>query len=227
MKTAIFSICMSLAALTPAFADDARKLTDDPTKVITKIGLRYLGTVKVSGSLAVGQKAKINASYGETGEWSLGGSYLFNFGIVNVAASNRELSGGTSQTTYSIGTFMPLSALGFALGGWQIFPTAGYSYSESSAPSPLELTIGDTLVAPVTSRSGYLGAMGLKPLGPKLTLKVGGVVLRGTNDYSGVSLGAGLTYMLTPKDSLTVFGSYIDNSFGSRDTAGIGYTREF
>ena len=88
-------LCLALCtAATPLWAQDtsarnpnAGKLSDDPTKVVTKIGLRYSDFGTISGSVAFGPVTKINASISEDEQWRFGGSYLFDFGIVNVASS--------------------------------------------------------------------------------------------------------------------------------------------
>ena len=56
--------------------------------------------------------------------------------------------------------------------------------------------------------------------------ETGGVLSAGSNDYSGYTIGAGVTFNASPDDSISVFGSHIDNSFGTRDLVGISYTHE-
>ena len=57
---------------------------EDPTKVITKIGFGYTDELTISGSLALDPARKINGKINtDASEWRLGGSWLFNFGILN------------------------------------------------------------------------------------------------------------------------------------------------
>ncbi|WP_206198126.1 hypothetical protein [Shimia sediminis] len=47
-----------------------------------------------------------------------------------------------------------------------------------------------------------------------------------SDDVSGDTMGRGASYLIAKRDSVSVFGSYIDNSFGTRDAVGISYSRE-
>jgi len=209
-----------------AQATSDEKLADDPTKIVTKLGFRYSDFGTVFGSVAIGPVTKVNLSISEGGQWRIGGSYLFDFGIVNISASEQELDSGVTQTQYAIGTFVPLVALGIEPAGWLLFPAAGANYTEADLGN-ISFDFGDSFPFETASKGGYLGLLGLKPLSDRWVLKTGGVLSAGSGDYSGYSLGAGITLNLSPKDSLSVFGSYIDNSFGQRDLLGISYTREF
>lgn len=223
-----FAILAVILAGSTAFAQTSQseKLSDDPTKIVTKLGFRYSDFATVFGSVAFGPVTKINVSVAEGEQWSLGGSYLFEFGIVNVAASRKTLSSGIAQSQYSVGTFVPLTALGIEPDGWLLFPAAGANYTEGSLAS-FEFDFGDALPIDTASKGGYLGMLALRPMTNDWVLKTGFVASAGSNDYSGFSLGAGLTYNATSQDSFSVFGSYIDNSFGQRELAGISYSREF
>lgn len=206
--------------------NEPAQLVDDPTRIVTKVGLRYSDDWSVSGSVAFGPVTKINASYSETGEWSLGGSYLFDFGIVNVAASHRELDNGTDQTQYSIGTYVPLAAFGVDTGDWQLFPMAGLNYIEGTSVD-LDVPIDDTVAISTASQGGYLGVFALRPISERWTFLGVLVGSAGSDDFSGYTVGGGVSYLITKRDSISVFGSYIDNSFGTRDAVGISYSREF
>ena len=202
------------------------KLPDDPTKVVTKIGARYSDFGTVFGSVAFGPVTKVNLSVSEGDQWRIGGSYLFSFGIVNVSASEQELDSGVTQTQYAIGTFVPLVALGIQPGGWLLFPAAGANYTEGDA-SGVDFDFAEAFPTEISSKGGYVGLLGLKPLSERWVVKAGGVFSAGSDDYSGFSVGAGVTLNASANDSFSVFGSYIDNSFGQRDLFGISYTREF
>ncbi len=202
------------------------KLSDDPTKIVTKAGFRYSDFGTVFGSIAFGPVTKINVSLSEDDQWRIGGSYLFDFGIVNFSASEQELDGNITQTVYAIGTFVPLVAFGIEPRGWLLFPAAGANYTEGSIES-IDFDFGDDFSFETSSKGGYVGILGLKPLSEKWVLKAGSVVSAGSDDYSGYSIGGGMTFNASPADSISVFGSYIDNSFGQRELLGISYTREF
>ena len=122
------------------------------------------GPTTVAGSLAFGPVTKINVSVSEYEQWSFGGSYLFDFGIVNVSASRRVLSRGIRQTQYSIGTFVPLSALGIQPGRWQLFPMLGANYTEGQGLS-FDFDAGQIIPVEVSSKGGCAGIFALNPFG--------------------------------------------------------------
>ena len=121
---------------------------------------------------------------------------------------------------------MPLVAFGIEPGGWLLFPAAGANYTEGSIES-FDFDFGNDFPFETSSTGGYVGILGLKPLSEKWVLKAGTVISAGSEDSSGFSMGGGLTFNASPMDSISVFGSYIDNSFGQRELLGISYTREF
>lgn len=225
-KLKIGFIALSMLAGAALAEDENTKLADDPTKVITKIGVSYSEKLTFSGSIAVGPISKINVRLSDNGEWSAGGSYLFNFGIVNVSASQRDLNSGVTQTQYSIGSYAPIYRAKDNLKGWQVFAMFGANYTEGSGGAGVFETPGG-LLTEVESRGGYVGAMALKPISPLLVFKSFGVVSRGSNDYSGYGVGGGLTFNLSKRDSIDFMAFYSDNSFGQNDSVSIGYRREF
>lgn len=204
----------------------SEKMSDDPTKIVTKIGIRYSDFGTVFGSIAFGPVTKINVSVSEDDQWRVGGSYLFDFGIVNVSASDQELESGVTQTQYAIGTFMPLVAVGIQPGGWLMFAAAGANYTEGDIGN-IDFDFADAFPVEVSSKGGYLGLLGLKQLSERWVIKTGGVLSVGSNNYSGFGIGVGVTFNAKPDDSISLFGSYIDNTFGQRDLVGVSYTREF
>jgi hypothetical protein len=226
MRALIQTTLVVLLSGTCVHAEPDEKLSDDPTKIVTKLGVRYTDYATGFGSVAFGPVTKINVSVSENEDWSVGGSYLFPFGIVNVAASQKNFSGGVRQTQYSIGSFVPLSAFGIQPAGWQMFTAFGYNYSEGSFPT-YELDDLDLGFASTASRGGYFGVVALKPLSPKWTFKSGIIGSKGSNDYSGFNAGGGFSYTLTDRDTLSINASYTDNSFGARDQIGVSYSREF
>ncbi|MXU64624.1 hypothetical protein GSH16_04135 [Rhodobacteraceae bacterium KN286] len=211
---------------TTASAQEQEKSSDDPTKIATKAGISYTDEAAISGSLAFGPATKVNARISESGQWSLGASYLFPFGIVTFSASSLEFDNEASQTRYSLGGFIPVTAMGVRTGNWQVFVPFGYTYTEGEVVVSA-LGIEDPFFVDVNSRSGYTGLFAIYPFNEQFTLLSGAVGTVGTDDFTGISLGTGLSYHFTEQDTLSVFASVIDNSFGSRDRLGISYRREF
>ena len=220
------SLMTFLALFLAAPAAAQEKLGDDPTKVTTKIGVKYNDEVSVSGSLAFGPVTKINARVSPSGDFSVGGSYLFRIGIINFAAGRSTYDDGVTQTNYALGTFVPLNALGLKSGKWLVFGTAGYNDSESNV-TYFDEEVGDFLTVPLSNNSGYLGLFALRPISQTLTLQAGGIVIRGTDDYHGLAIGGGLTSDLSEKNSVTLSASHIDNSYTSDDRVGISLRHEF
>jgi hypothetical protein len=213
------------------------KLADDPTKVITKIGVSYDnnydlddGNLSFSGSFAFDEARKINAHLNsDASEWRVGGSWLFSFGILNFNFGKNEYVNDATQTNYSVGTFVPLSRFGFAPAGFQIFPTAGYTYNDGEYPVCVEATCAlDDATADFTPEngyqmvtasggSGYVGVFALKAL-PRnwalkgvLTTSYGSKNPEGEN-FKGVVMGIGASYAPNKTHSFSVFAYMIDNN---------------
>lgn len=219
---------------------NAEKSADDPTKVTTKVGVSWSdnyemndSNVSFSGSLAFDQVKKLNVRVNsDASEWRVGGSWLFPIGILNFNFGKNEFPDDSSQTNYSVGTFVPLSFFGIEPAGFQIFPMAGFTYNDgdhmacntdkhkacsqpgfSGMPSPdngFESTN-------VTGSSGYLGVFALKPLSENLRLlgfvagSYGSKNDAGDN-YKGYFAGIGLGYNLTEHNSVKVMTYVQDNN---------------
>jgi len=240
-------ISVAALILLPTFAvaqtdnikSNADKLADDPTKVITKVGISYSNTfdfddqkVSFSGSYALDKARKINVRIdAKTEEWRVGGSWLFPVGIVNFNLGKTDYSSGASQTNYSIGTFVPLSYFGIEPAGIQIFPMAGYTYNDGEYPvcagdadsacdtsnfSGTPSSDNGFIMVNSASSSGYLGAFALKPLTPKLTLigvfagSYGSKNSEGEN-YKGIMGGLGMGYSMTQHHSFN-FVAFMQNN---------------
>ncbi|WED21881.1 hypothetical protein L3Q72_00230 [Vibrio sp. JC009] len=218
------------------------KLADDPTKITTQLGISYSDyydfggeTIFISGSLALDEVRKLNVSANSSGsEWRVGGSWLFDIGIVNFNFGKNEFEDGSTQTNYSIGTFMPLSYFGFQPLGIQIFPMAGYSYNDGEnkcyVNNPGSPCFNETpeinedyIMVSNQAHSGYLGAFALKPLSESWTLMAMGGGSAGSNDYSGYWLGGGVGYSLSESHSFSIFTFLVDNSYGSEEKFGVSY----
>lgn len=232
-----------------AFADDKdEKLADDPTKVVTKLGVGYKNNYdfdtdnfSLSGSLALDDARKINARINhDATEWQIGGSWLFDIGIVNFHFAENVLENETSKTNYSVGTFVPLSYFGLEPFGMQIFPMAGYTYNKGDyrcdydqntfedcgLDSMPDAGNGYVLESSV-SHSAYVGGFALKPLTPTFTWIIFGGGSVGSDNYSGYWAGTGLGATIDERNSLNFYSYYSDNSFGSSNGLGLSFTHEF
>lgn len=217
------------------------KLDDDPTNVVTQLAVSYTDQAKFTGSLALDQVRKINVTTNsDASEWRIGGSWLFDFGIVNFSFGRNEFDDGSHQNNYSVGTFVPLSVFGFAPGGWQIFPSAGFSYNDGEIIcDPNVEDCDDNLplldpndptgfvLAPQSSSGGYLGAFALKPLSDRWTLVTFGFGFLGSDDYSGYSVGGGTGFKIDEHQSITAFAYATDNTYGDEQLVGIQYRYQF
>ena len=213
-----------------------QKLAEDPTKVVTQVGFGYTDELKISGSLSLDPVKKINASVNhDASEWRVGGSWLFDLGILNFSFSKKEFDTGNDQTSYSVGTFIPLSAFGIEPYGWQIFPMAGLSYNEGN--TVCEVSSGqcgtvdpfgqDFVTLATTSTGAYLGAFSIKPLSDKWTLLAFAVGSVGTDSYSGHFLGAGVGYRFTQQQSVSTYAYTQDNTYGTDSQLGLAYRYQF
>ncbi len=246
MRNKTVLVCAALLASTMAHAADGRvkenknKLADDPTKVISKVGVSYANNydfddpnLSFSGSIAFDQARKLNVRINDdASEWRIGGSWLFPVGIVNFNFGKNEYTNGANQTNYSVGTFMPLSYFGIEPMGFQIFPMAGYTYNDGEAPV-CDGQVGSKCSNPdfvgtpsaengfnmMTSSgsSGYVGAFALKSLTQELTLisfaagSYGSENSEGEN-YKGVFGGAGLGYAVNKHHSFNIMTFLMDNN---------------
>ncbi|MFQ3266728.1 MAG: hypothetical protein ACI9VO_000247 [Colwellia sp.] len=163
-----------------------KKNQNDPTKVLTKIGLSYTDDLSILGSLALDKVRKINARTNfDANEWRLGGSWLFNFGILNLSLSRSEYDNDGHKNNYAVGTFRPLSMLGVDIGKWIVFPMAGFNHNTGEIVVTDETTLENSIVMQQnTSNVRYIGAKVLWPITEHSTLLAfsgGGL---GSNDYS-------------------------------------------
>ncbi|MGC9462171.1 hypothetical protein ACP45E_20350, partial [Vibrio genomosp. F10 str. 9ZD137] len=102
---------------------EEEKHHEDPTKIVTKVGIAYVDGVQFSGSIGLDDARMINARINADGdEWRLGGSWLLPMGILNFNFSRAEYEPEGYKNNYSIGSFIPLSYFDITPLGWQIFP---------------------------------------------------------------------------------------------------------
>jgi len=221
------------------------KLADDPTKITTKIGVSYSndydlddGSATFKGSLAFGPVSKINVQINDdASDWRVGGSWLFDAGIVNFNIGKREFETGAEQTNYSVGTFVPLSSFGFAPLGMQIFPMAGYTYNDGEVACEIASNqcASESIISPINSdfvlvssesHTAYAGAFVLKPLVENVTLIMVGAGSAGSNDYSGYFAAIGLGVTFLEQHSVSAFTVKQDNSYGEDTFFGVSYNYE-
>lgn len=222
------------------------KLADDPTKITTKIGVSYTndydledGGATFKGSLAFGPVSKLNVRVNDDAtDWRVGGSWLFDAGIVNFNIGKREFETGAEQTNYSVGTFIPLSSFGYEPLGMQIFPMAGYTYNDGNEACEVasDACSSEGIISPINSdfvlvssesHTGYVGAFVLKPLAEGVTLIMVGAGSAGSNDYSGYFVATGLGYAFLEQHSVSAFTVKQDNSYGEDTFFGLTYDYEF
>lgn len=208
------------------------KNQEDPTKIVTKIGVSYVDKgLGLSGSVGLDDAHMVSARVSEEGdEWRIGGSWLFDLGIVNFNYSRSTYDNEDSyKNNYSIGTFVPLTIFGIEPYGIQIFPMAGLSYNDGELLIENQETaqVEDFIITPISSTGGYVGAFSLKPLTEKLTLMAVAGGTLGSDDYSGYWVGGGLSYKHNKHSSINGFAFTVEDDFGKEDTFGISYKYEF
>lgn len=209
--------------------DAEEKHHEDPTKVITKLGIGYTDEFTFSGSLALDSVRKLNARTNQDAtEWNLGGSWLFDFGILNFSLGRSEYDNGGKKENYSLGTFLPLNAFGIDTGKWMIFPMAGINHNKIENTVIEEPDSFDEVITQQnTNNGGYLGSMFLRPLSEHWTAMAfagGGL---GSDSYSNLWAGAGASYKLNDMHSLNLFGFFSEDDYGSISKLNINYTYEF
>ncbi len=233
-------LCASSISLAHAAEElnNDKKLADDPTKVITKVGIAYANNyefedsnVAFSGSFAFDQARKINVRVNsDASEWRVGGSWLFPVGIVNFNFGKNEYTNGATQTNYSVGTFLPLSYFGFTPLGIQLFPMAGYTYNDGESPrcdgvgscstdswnGSFDPSQGFEMIQSAGS-SGYVGAFGLRPITEKVTLMGFAATTYGSKNDQGENFlgymgGMGMGYAINKKHSMNMMTFFMDNN---------------
>ncbi|OEF22747.1 hypothetical protein [Vibrio rumoiensis] len=213
------------------------KLPEDPTKIVTQAGINYSGTVHLMGSVSLGKSNKLNAGINKDGsEWRLGGSWLFDIGIVNFKFGKHQLDHDAEQTNYSVGSFIPLSYFDIEPFGWQMFVMGGVSYNDGDAACEVNkddcAEVGSDFddeyaLIPTTSFGGYVGVKAMKPLNKDWTLIAATAYSRGSDDYSGYVYGGGAGYHITKNQSLGIHAKIQHNSYGDDQKIGIGYKYQF
>lgn len=228
-RISILSLTALMIITTTVKAEE--KNQEDPTKIVTKLGVAYVDeTFGVSGSVGLSDSKKINARVSDKGdEYRIGGSWLFDIGIVNFNYSKTTYNDTDYKHNYSIGTFVPLSVFGIEPMGVKIFPMAGYSYNdgEIQVEDKKTASVEDFAITSVSNNGGYLGVFALKQLSENFTLMGFGGGSKGSDDYSGSWAGVGLSYKYNKENSFKTFATTVDDDFGSENKLGFVYTYEF
>ena len=207
----LFISAITLFTPLSAVADAVKteKHLDDPTRIMTKIGAGFDGDLTFKGSIGLDEtrmlRGQVNA---DASEWQLGGSWLFENGILNA-----YLNGHEERTTYNLGTYVSLSAMGVDTGNWMVFPMAGVNFVDGKKDND-------------NSAGGYLGAFAIRPINGQWSVVTyaGGSI--GSNDYSSYWLGAGASYKMTEKHSVRVMASYSEDSYRTDSELSISYSYE-
>jgi len=234
MRQIIILLLMSFSSVVTANQatekeQQKEKHQDDPTKVITRLGVGYTDDVTLSGSLALDPVRKLNAKTNkDASEWRFGGSWLFDFGIMNFSMSRSEYDDGGHKNNYSIGTFLPLSALGVDTGKWIVFPMAGINHNQGEVVVNDESELqNDVVMVQNTSNGGYLGVMALRPITDHWTVLAFGGAGMGSGGYNNAWLGSGIGYKINKHNSFNFYGFVSEDDFGRISKLGFGYTYEF
>ncbi|WP_448211567.1 hypothetical protein [Colwellia sp. MEBiC06753] len=216
----------------PTFSEQVEKNPEDPTKVVTKLGIGYSDNqATMSFNFGLDEIRMLTARINDDGsEWSLGGGWLFDFGILNFNFNKNSYDGGAHNTSYNLGTFVPLSVFDFTPGGWLPFVTAGYSYNEGEVVDiQLPPVFPEfTALVPISSHAFYVGGFALKPWTQQWTTMVFTGTTQGSSDFSLYFGGIGVSYRISKNHSVNAFTMMSDSSiYGSDSTYSLNYRYEW
>lgn len=187
-----------------------QKHHEDPTRILTRVGVGYDGQLTFNGTLGLDETRMIRGQINEdASEWQLGGSWLFEKGILNVYMNGHE-----QRNTYSIGTFVPLNKLGVDTGKWQVFPMAGANFVEGKKGNS-------------NSTGAYVGGFVIRPINEHWSVLAYSGISAGSSDYLGVWGGVGASYKITSKQSIRLMASYSEDSYRTDNKVSISYSYEF
>jgi hypothetical protein len=233
-KLPLYSLALTLAMTSGfSFAEntETEKNPEDPTKVITKAGAGFSGdNVTISGSLGLDEARMINATINQdASEWSLGGSWLFDIGILNFNFRKTTYDDDSHNTSYNLGTFVPLSYFDFTPGGWQPFVMGGYSYNDGEIRDhDISVDPNGAVFIPVTSHALYVGAFAFKPWSEHWTTMAFLGTTQGSQDLGIYWAGAGVSYRINKQHSFNLFGMASDSTiYGSEEKLSVNYRYEF
>ncbi|WP_234494169.1 hypothetical protein [Vibrio maritimus] len=227
IKAVGFSIVFGLLITTGVSADE--KHHEDPTKIVTKIGVGYSDTASLSGSIGLDEVRMLNGRVNDTGEWRIGGSWLFDLGILNFNFSRTDYENDSYRNNYSIGTYVPLSSFDIAPAGWMLFPMAGYSYNDGEMAVPSDNDLEDEYVLMRSKAHGvYLGMFGVRPIADtdwSVLAVAGGAV--GSENYTSYWGGLGMSYKINKNASFNLFAFLSEDDFGNNNKIGGSFSYQF
>lgn len=226
MKNLLLICIVALLVVSGVYAEE--KHHEDPTRIVTKMGLGYNGTATLSGSVGLDDARMLSGRVNEEGEWRIGGSWLFDLGIVNFNFSKTDYDYGSYRNNYSIGTYVPLTYFDIQPAGWLLFPMAGYSYNHGKQAIPEEDSSDEYILMRSTSHGGYGGMFGVRPIGTtdwSLMGFAGASV--GSDSYFSYWYGAGISYKINDNASMNTFGYLSEDDFGSVNKIGVSFTYQF
>ncbi|MGL6314271.1 hypothetical protein [Vibrio sp. WXL103] len=201
---------------------------EDPTRIVTKAGIGISDTVTLSGSLGLDDARMLSARISDNSEWRIGGSWLFDIGIVNFNFSKTDYDNDSYRNNYSVGTYVPLTYFDIQPAGWMLFPMAGYAYNDGKQAVPSDDIDGDYVLMRSSSHGGYLGMFGVRPIAnTKWSVMSFGGAGAGSNSYSSHWVGAGVSYKVNDNLSFNSFGYYSSDDFGSLNKFSGSFTYQF
>ena len=219
LKKALLSSVITLSVCATAAATEQKeKHHEDPTRIITKIGVGYSDALSLSGSLGLDEARMLTAHINNDGEWRLGGSWLLDLGIINFNFSRTDYDHGSHRNNYSIGTYIPLSVFDISPANWMLFPMAGYSYNDGTMATPSDENDSEYIMLRSQTHGGYIGMFGVRPLANSHWSVIGfGGAGAGSNSYNSYWGGAGLSYKINDKASLNFFGLLSEDDYGTNN----------
>lgn len=226
MKNLLLVLIACLLIASVVYAEE--KHHEDPTRIVTKAGFGYNGTATVSGSIGLDDARMLSGRVNDEGEWRIGGSWLFDLGIVNFNFSKTDYDYGSYRNNYSIGTYVPLTYFDFQPGGWLLFPMAGYSYNHGKQATSDTDSSDEFVLIRSASHGGYGGMFGVRPLGHSdWSLMAFGGASVGSDSYFSYWYGAGVSYKFSAQASMNTFGYLSEDDFGQVNKLGVSFSYQF
>lgn len=226
LKATGFTIVFGLLIATGVSAEE--KHHEDPTRIVTKIGMGYSDTASISGSVGLDEVRMLNGRINDNGEWRVGGSWLFDLGILNFNFSRTDYEHDSYRNNYSVGTYIPLTHFDISPAGWLLFPMAGYSYNDGEMAQPSDDYEDEFVLMRSKTHGAYLGMFGVKPIADtqwSVLSFAGGSV--GSGGYSSYWGGLGLSYKINNNASFNAFGVLSEDDFGSNNKLGGSFSYQF
>ncbi|GAL12297.1 hypothetical protein JCM19233_3289 [Vibrio astriarenae] len=220
-------ILATLLILSP-WVHSEEKHHEDPTRIVTKVGFGVSDTLTLSGSLGLDDARMLSARINDDSEWRVGGSWLFDIGIVNFNFSKTDYDHGSYRNNYSIGTYVPLTYFDIEPAGWLLFPMAGYAYNDGKQATESDDINEDYVLMRSSSHGAYLGMFGVRPIeNSNWSIMSFAGASAGSNSYSSHWFGAGVSYKFNDNASINSFAYHSNDDFGSVNKLGGSFTYQF